>query len=339
MRRALRAAVLASFLGLAVFCLGCERPPPWTVDRSDDQSWLLSIAELSDRLLIAGGQPGPTQSQAGTGRLLLRSADGDGAYTVLQSPQPGMLWWVHALPSVGSAWLCGENGSVIRYDRAAGDTLQAIPTPSRATLYGIWAFSDDDVWAVGGEAGGPGVVLHGGRSGLQVDTSVPTTATLYKVYAQRSDLLFVVGQDGTLLRRQGTTWIRDTSPVRDRLLTVWGTDQAVYAVGGLGRARLLQFDGQSWRSDEAVADLNGLAGLHLRGDDQLIAGQQGLLAWRRRSDPPNAPFTVAEPLTSLDLHGALRTSSTRWAVGGNLSQYPVQPPRGVVLRQGPLSIQ
>lgn len=331
--------------GLGLWSLACTQTPPWTVDRSDEQSWLLAVTELQDRLLIAGGQPGPTPSQAGTGRLLVRSdvSAGAGDYTVLDSPQPGMLWWVHALPDRGAAWLCGEQGSVLRYDGAGGGTLQVIPTSSRATLYGIWAFSDDDVWAVGGEVGGQGVILHGGRGGLTTDSSAPTTATLYKLYAASPETLFVVGQDGTLLRRLGSgasaTWQRDPAPARDRMLTVWGEGgQRVFAVGGLGRARLLQFDGQAWSSDEAVAEQSGLAGVHSQGGMLLVAGQRGLLAWRRSTDPLGAPFTVAEPQTSLDLHAILGVRDTRWAVGGNLSQYPVQPPRGVVLRQGPVSL-
>jgi hypothetical protein len=242
------------------------------------------------------------------------------------------------------AWLCGESGSVLRYDPSGSGTLQPIPTGSRATLYGIWAFSDDDVWAVGGEPGGQGVLLHGSRSGLSRDASAPVTATLYKLYAAGPDALFAVGQDGTLLRRQGrgaaATWLRDASPVRDRLLTAWGDSEGrVYAVGGLGRARLLAFDGQAWRSDDAVSELSGLAGVHSHGDEVVIVGQQGLLAWRRSSDPLGSPFTVAEPRTSLDLHAVWGGQGARWALGGNLSQYPVQASRGVVLRQGPLSFQ
>lgn len=345
MRRALHAQRSWFWWILLTWTLGCTRSPPWTVDHSDEQNWLLAVSELQGRLLVAGGQPGPTPSQAGRGRLLVRSNQGAGAgeYAVLESPQPGMLWWVHALPSQGVAWLCGEQGSVLRYEPSGAGTLQAIPTGSRATLYGIWAFSDDDVWAVGGEPTGQGVLLHGGRSGLSPDRSAPATATLYKLFAASPDALFAVGQDGALLRRLGlgasAAWQRDPSPVRDRLLTAWGDgDQRVYAVGGLGRARLLVFDGQAWRSDEAVAELSGLAGVYSHGAELLITGQQGLVAWRRRSEPLGAAYTVAEPVTSLDLHAAFGAQDQRWAVGGNLSQYPVQPPRGVVLRQGPVSL-
>lgn len=325
----------STLLGLAI---GCVAPSAWTVDHSDDQNWFLAASALGNDLLVAGGQPGPTASQAGRGRLLIRSAGG--AYRIVESPQPGMLWWVHAPVGLSAAWLCGENGSVLRYEPAGNGTLTAVATPSRATLYGIWAFSDDDVWAVGGESGGAGVILHGGRSGFAIDSTAPDSATLYKLWAADPEHIVVVGQDGTLLRRQsgfaGFTWIRDSSPVRDRLLTAWGTaSDAVYAVGGLGSARLLRFDGGGWQSDPAVAGLGGLAGVYSDAEQLLIAGQGGLIGSRPASAAMGTVFTVIEPLTTLDLHATVSTLGGRWAVGGNLSQYPVQPPRGIVLRQGP----
>lgn len=326
---------------------GCPASDPaWRVDRTDDQNWLLSLAGMDDRVLVAGGQPGPSPAGGipGRGRLLVLPDDAQAAPTVLDSPTPGMLWWVHALASAPRvAWLCGESGSVVRYDANAGTPLSAVTTPSRATLYGIWAFSDDDVWAVGGDTGGAGVVLHGGRGGFSVDSDAAalSPATLYKVFAADADHLFFVGQDGTLLRREragagAPRWTRDPSPVRDRLLTVWGVGPtAAYVVGGLGSARLLAFDGEGWRADDAVAGMAGLAGVYATTSDLLITGQNGLVARRDRMAPLGTPFSVVDPLTSLDLHAALVRGGTRWAVGGNLSQYPVQPPKGIVLRQGP----
>ena len=326
--------ILSALLGVIA---GCSSSPVWTIDYSDDHNWYLAAAPLGDQLLIAGGQPGTPGGQPGRGQLLLRGADSAADYRVLASPQPGMLWWVHA--AAGGAWLCGENGSILRFDPTAGGTLSAVPTGSRATLYGIWAFSDEDVWAVGGESGGVGVVLHGGRGGLVVDSTVPSASTLYKLWASDPEHLFVVGQDGTLLRRirqaAGFVWIRDTSPVRDRLLTAWGTAaDAVFAVGGLGTARLLRFDGQVWQTDAAVAGLSGLSGLHIDGELLLITGQSGLIASRPVGAAAGTALRSVEPLTELDLHGAVSALGARWAVGGNLSQYPVQPARGIVLRQG-----
>jgi hypothetical protein len=254
-----------------------------------------------------------------------------------------MLWWVHTLASslnpgsaAAVAWLCGENGSVVRYAESGSGLpmLQTISTATQATLYGIWAFSDDDVWAVGGDDGSPGVILHGDRNGLAIDNTAPLVPVLFKLFATDADHLFVVGHAGTLLRRSGGVWMTDAypAPMSDRMVTVFGlSTSAVYAVGGLGSGVLLSFDGQKWSMDDAVAGFNPLAGLAVTDNDFLIAGQGGLVA--RRSGG-SGPFQLAPAVTSLDLHGALLRGVARYAVGGNLSQYGLLPPQGVLLQQG-----
>jgi len=313
---------------------GCSNAaPPWQVRASDENAWFLALAPLAAKVLVAGGQPGTSAAQPGSGVVMTVPDDTADMPLRLSSPQPGMLWWVHAL-SPDTAWLCGENGSVLRYSEGKSGLpeLLSVPAASSATLYGIWAFSDDDVWAVGGQEGGPGVVLHGSRSGLLVDSTVPAVPVLYKLFGADRDHLFAVGQAGTLLRRVGTTWMLDPALVNDRLLTVFGTSASnVYAVGGLGSGRLLAWDGQRWTVDDSVADLDPLAGLYVTAEELLVAGQRGLLA--RRSGSSGA-FEFPPPVTSLDLHGALVRGGARYAVGGNLSQFRLQPPRGVLLEQG-----
>lgn len=320
---------------------GCPAPAdaPWQVRHSEDSAWLLSVSALGSKVLAVGGKPGPSPTQPGSGVILAVPDDSAAAPQRLPSPQPGMLWWTHSLSTAagaGVAWLCGESGSIVRYAEQAGAApeLRAIPSPSTATLYGIWAFSDDDVWAVGGTEGGPGVVLHGGLAGFAVDSTVPSVPILFKVFASDPGHLFVVGHAGTLLRRVGSNWTLDPYPgsAPDRLLTVWGTSSTeVYAVGGLGSARLLAFDGQRWQLDEAVAGLVPLAGLFAAGGDVLIAGQRGLIAERHGR---SGAFTVGEAATDLDLHGALGQAGAHYAVGGNLSQYGLLPARGVLLQRG-----
>lgn len=331
------AGVLAGVLAGAL--AGCPAsPPPWRVVTTDATGWMLAVTASDDHVIAVGGQPGAGPGQPGHGVVtVVRGVD---AAVVRQqpSPQPGMLWWVHALPG-GVAWLAGENGSVLRYDESQTDPgtglpqLTAIPAATTATLYGLWAFSDDDVWAVGGDDGQPGVVLHGGRSGLLIDQTAPTVATLFKVYAADADHLYVVGSSGVLLRRSGGAWTRDASPTTDRLLTAWGTGASdVYAVGGLGAPQALHWDGASW-SALRTDGLDPLAGLTVADNEVLVAGQRGLLA-TRPADGSDAVFARADAVTSLDLHAVCASGSSRFAVGGNLSQYRLQPPQGVLLQRG-----
>lgn len=303
----------------------------------DEENWYLAVAQAGSSVIVAGGQPGNTPTAAGRGvlRMLPASAESADEGQLLKSTQPGMFWWVHAADAQ-TAWLCGESGSVVRLD-VPSQTQQVIPTNTRATLYGIWAFSDDDVWAVGAVPFGAGVILHGGRGGLAPDPTAPVVGALYKLFSPAPQVLFAVGQDGTLLRRIEGTWRQDQAPTRDRMLTVYGTGQEIYAVGGLGMASLFQFhaDRAEWTADRAVASFSALAGLAVSDQHILIAGERGLLAVRDRSAAPDSSFSVAEPLTNLDLHGVLLTPQRAWAVGGNLSQVYLRPPRGVILAATP----
>ena len=336
----MKRTVLGCLVCVVCLVLGCSSPPPaWRVVTTDPAGWLLAVAATEDRVLAVGGQPGA--GPGGPGQGVVTVVRGVDAATVqrLGSPQPGMLWWVHALPG-GVAWLAGENGAVVRYDEGHPDpgtgqpTLLAIPTNTRTTLYGIWAFSDEDVWAVGGEDGQPGVILHGGRGGLTIDTSAPTVASLFKVYAADSEHLFVVGSGGVVLRRSGGVWVRDPSPTTDRLLTAWGTGpDDVFTVGGLGDGQALHWDGRSWAA-LPTDGLEALAGLTVAEDEVLVVGQRGLIATRPRLADGTVAWQRAATPTQLDLHGACALGATRFAVGGNLGQYRLQPPQGVLLQRG-----
>ena len=332
MRRTLLAALTCALLA-------CSAPPPaWRVVTPEPTGWLLAVTATADRVLAAGGQPGAGPGRPGQGVITVVRGLAPAGVQRQPSPQPGMLWWVHALPG-GVAWFAGENGSVVRYDESRPDAqtglpeLRAVPTNTTATLYGVWALSDDDVWAVGGDDGQPGVILHGGRGGLTIDATAPTVGSLFKVYAAAADQLFVVGSGGVILRRSGGAWTRDPTPTTDRLLTVWGSGPAdVFAVGGLGDGQALRWDGQSWTL--LAPGLEALAGLTVAEDEVLVTGQRGLIATRPRGAADSALWQRAESPTELDLHAACAFGSSRFAVGGNLSQYQLQPPQGILLQRG-----
>lgn len=316
--------------------LGCSAPPPaWRVVTTDPTGWLLAVAATDERILAAGGQPGSGPGRPGQGVITTVRGVAPAVVQRQPSPQPGMLWWVHALPG-GIAWFVGENGSVVRYDETqpGPPALRAVPTSTTATLYGVWALSDDDVWAVGGDDGQPGVILHGDRSGLTIDPTAPTVGSLFKVFATGGQL-FVVGSGGVILRRSGGAWTRDPTPTTDRLLTTWGSGPTdVFAVGGLGDGQALHFDGQGWTL-LPQGGLEALAGLTVTEDEVLVTGQRGLIATRPRTAADSVPWQRAPTPTELDLHAACAVGSTRFAVGGNLSQYQLQPPQGVLLQRGP----
>lgn len=305
--------------------------PPYRIAALDSEGWVLSVGATAERVLAVGGVPG-IGGQPGRGKVtVLRGAERAERET-LPSPVPGMLWWVHQAPGAAAAWMAGEAGAVLRQED--GGALQVVPTPTRATLYGIWAFSDRDVWAVGGEQGA-GVVLHGGVDGFQVDATVEGMGlgTLYKVYGADPGHLFVVGAGGALLRRAGDPprWQKDPPliPMQETLFSAYGRGaEEVYAVGGLGQGRALRWDGRAWTllPTPGLADL---AGVFADRSGVVVVGRRGLIATLR--DGAFAP--LPERATEEDLHAVFGLLEERLAVGGNLSQFMAAPPRGVILRQ------
>jgi hypothetical protein len=317
------------FLLVPLICawLAACADPPYRIAAQDGEGWVLSVSATAERVLAVGGQPG-TEGRPGQGKVtILRGAERTERET-LPGPGPGMLWWVHQAPGAAAAWMAGEAGVVLRYQE--GEGLRAVPTPTRATLYGIWAFSDQDVWAVGGEQGA-GVVLRGGVDGFTVDATAPRVGTLYKVYGADPGHLFAVGAGGALLRRSGDRWQQDPPllPAQESLLSAYGRGpEEVYAVGGLGQGRVLRWDGRAWTllPTPGLADL---AGVFVDEAGVVVVGRRGLIAELRDGAFSPRP----ERATEEDLHAVFGLGRERLAVGGNLSQFMAAPPRGVILRQ------
>ena len=328
---------------LAALAVGCSQAGTgtgmaWRELFAEDGGWVLSVSADAERVLAAGGAPSTTAGQPGRGTLTIARDQG---LTIkrIPSPRPGVLWWVDARTS-HVAWLAGENGTVLRATLprpGEGEPeVRAIPTDTTATLYGIVALSDDDVWAVGGADGQPGVLLHGSAAaGLSTDRSVPAVGTLFKISGGSADTLYAVGASGVLLRRTAGGWTRDPSPTTDRVFTVvdWG-DRAL-AVGGLSAGRALRFGGGAWSMLALPEDppVPALAGVAAQGDAVFLVGQRGTILSQADGARPaaSAPLVTEESGTTLDLHGAAAAGCTRYAAGGNLSQFRLRPPVGTVL--------
>src|SRR5262245_34677059 len=112
-----------------VLLFACTSQPAWQIQVSDDSNWLLAVAPLPGQVLAVGGQPGAGPGQPGSGLILEVPFDTTVSPKRSLSPQPGMLWWVHTLADA-SAWLCGEGGSVLRYEAASNGPPDIVAIPS-----------------------------------------------------------------------------------------------------------------------------------------------------------------------------------------------------------------
>jgi hypothetical protein len=301
------AAVLV--LGVGASSAGCA--PGWTrtLDRLDGAA--LSVALPADeRAVVVGGPLG----SAGEALLLLLEG---GRWRRLPIDSTATLWWAHAI-SAEVVWLVGERGTI---GRLAGDVVTWEQAPVAQTLYGVWGVSDDDLWAVGGTPGQPGLLLHrdgGGWREVTPASGAPPGA-LFKVWGSAATDLYACGEGATLLHFDGTDWRMQPSglPPSATLFTVAGRSSSdVYAVGGFGRAAVTHFDGQRWSpvSDPLLEVTGGLAGVAVRDDGSLLLVGGG---GRRIEGRPGSLALAIDQVASTDLHAAAVRGSLEVAVGGN----------------------
>jgi hypothetical protein len=214
-------------------------------------------------------------------------------------------------------WLVGEQGRITHWD---GSTFREDTSGTTATLFGVMAFGDDDVWAVGGtpeSTSAPNdVVLHyDGASWKEEALPEKSGKAMFKVWGASPSDLYVVGEAGIVWHRSNGAFVREAEGVAmNRLTTVHGcsADQ-VFAVGG---RELLTSNGKGqWtRSDELlVNDLNGVA---CAGGRAVIVGGGSLKL--RLVDGQWASDFGAPPL--VDQHGAwVDETGAMWGAGGQLA--------------------
>ena len=160
------------------------------------------------------------------------------------------------------------------------------PLPQGNQLFGVWAGSSSDVFAVGYI----GTIIHyngSSWSAMKSDTtnylavtgvwgssssdvfavgtytilhyngiswsamSGGSGKTLHGVWGTSSSDVFAVGSSGTILHYNGSAWNPMTSGTSAQLMQVWGTSPSDvfavgYSVGGSGNGVILHYDGSSW---------------------------------------------------------------------------------------------
>lgn len=152
-----------------------------------------------------------------------------------------------------AVWAAGGDGTILRWD---GREWQAVESSTRDRIDGLWGSGEDDVWA----AGYMGIQHWDGERWSTVDD----TPYLQAVSGSGPDDVWVVGDYGTVLHWNGSTWAPFPLPEhglgRLSLKGVWvGSSSDVWVAGGVivgATARegiLLHFDGRAWTLTPAPA--------------------------------------------------------------------------------------
>jgi hypothetical protein len=216
-------------------------------------------------------------------------------------------------------WMVGEKGRMTHWD---GASFKEHPRVTTATVWGVWAASPTDAWAV---AGSPGkgtdapndVVLRWDGEQWKQDPlpGAPLGRALNKIWGVSSEDLYAVGEAGTVWHRKGTTWNLESDPplAQSNLLTVFGCSATdVYAVGG---ADVLHSDGTGWTAVDTGNGVSGVNGIACGAPGEVLIVGGGGLKQRLVGERWVDEFTV-EPYG--DLHAAWNDGEgSFWAAGGD----------------------
>lgn len=277
---------------------------------------LLSVHGTSDKDVWISG------ADDGTGPVVLHF-DGK-AWTREETGRKGDLWWVHALKD-GPVFFGGSEATLLKYEDGKFDRLTT-PGLGKHTVFGVWAASAKDVYAVGARAGRNGFIWHyDGKtvSDIPLPDGIPEDeyrdqAGFFKVWGN-GDKVWVVGANGVVLQGNAKDGFEVVRKGEDEtIFTVFARDKQVAAVGGASEGLLLELDGKKFVSrTPKKAPL--LQGVSVSADGTVWAVGYGGAIYHSQDDgfeavDPKLDFAAAESLHAVwvDDKGGV------WAVGGDV---------------------
>lgn len=168
-------------------------------------------------------------------------------------------WWqpdALAVTSTGDAVVAGAKGIFLR---SVNVLWWPLPQPLLGDPHfrGVAALDVANGWAVGVNAQGDGGVIAGLRAGAPVQQpQVPTgTKGLYAVHSLSTAHAVAVGENGTILRWRGESWLPERSGSDKHLRALSGTEQDLWAVGDRG-VTLRSSGSGPWSTASADATIN-----------------------------------------------------------------------------------
>lgn len=305
---------LLSTLSALVLLAACSPPTAkWSVVLEKRPGALISLwGESPTDVWAVGGDSG-----AGPEVLHLEGA----TWTRLATGARGDLWWVFGFEK-GPVFFGGSQGLLLRREGSAFEVLPP-PSPTTATVFGVWGPSATDLWAVGGDGNSKAFAWR--FDGTQWrDVPLPgalaTTHSLFKVWGRSADDVWFVGSKGLCLHWTGAAFETVTTPTNRTLFTIHGTSTRLVAVGGFGTGVVLEHDGAAW-SDVSPPDGKQMTGVRMTDAGGWAAGTNGAVLSRTatgwvQEEPGPAVFD--------DLHAAwVDPAGGVWVAGGQVSALPL----------------
>jgi hypothetical protein len=154
----------------------------------------------------------------------------------------------------------GERG-VILHRSAAGWSEMTKPPVANPFYNGVSGTSSSNVLAVGSKGSSNlGLIVRYDGSDWTEMNAPALTPTLSDVWAVRDDTAFAVGQLGTILIMEGSSWSAMASPTGDYLEAVWGWSPTAVYVASYGAVYV--YDGTQWSSVVFNPQPGGYTTLH-----------------------------------------------------------------------------
>lgn len=326
-----------SSLSLSVIACGSGGSPEpearWQVVHDGVPGALLSVWGSSASDVWAVG----ADAGDGAGATLLHLEGG--SWSRIDTGQSGDLWWVHGFAG-GPLFLSGSGGTILRYQDGA---LTRLSTPGNGVVFGVWGSSPDQMWAVGGEAGGASGAF---AWRLEGDTWSPApgfpselseTAALWKVFGRGPNDVWMVGTNGTLLHWDGASLTRSFAGVMESLFTVHANSQRFASVGGFGTGLLLEHPvtapaTEPW-VDASPPGASSIIGVCLTEDGGHAVGEFGYVAQRGADGWKSEVTGLDAVIGARNLHSVwVDPDGGVWAAGGEVRVPPLVD--GILVHRG-----
>ncbi len=190
--------------------------------RSDGATWSVNptgaAAAFQDLWTTPGGQ-----SYGVAGTTVYRFDAGVWVAMATGSPQNLVSVWASGPSDI---FAVGGQGTVMHFN---GTSWTKLETGTTATLNAVWGSSSTNVVFAGADANG-GLILR--YNGTGFTSTNPTPRALRGIHGRSPNEVYAVGDAGTIVRFNGTSWSDETSGFDNTLFDVWASAGGdVYAVG------------------------------------------------------------------------------------------------------------
>lgn len=199
-------------------------------------------------------------------------------------------------------WAVGGGGAVVHFD---GTSWSAAKSATSEPLSAVWGTDKDQVWAVGRSGT---IVRWDGKTWALEASAAAEGAPLTDVAGRSEGDVWATGADGVVLHRRSGKWVREETPTRALVASVWATADEVWIAGSNGLLLTRTRDG--WAGTPSLFPVH-LAGLWGKGREVWAVGENGIVLRRLGAEWQRISYFASYPY---DLRAVWGVDGRVWAV-------------------------